>query len=91
MIVKRSSRNQVVIPRPLIDEAGLTARDVYFDVSYEAGEFRLRPVELVDRLSPEELRKLDLLFDDPHNRGPRFRSWEQATSYLKRRVKRRAA
>ena len=57
MIVKRSSRNQVAIPKKLIDAAGLGKRDVFFDVRYRGGAFILKPLEFTEKISREALER----------------------------------
>ena len=57
MIVKRSSRNQVAIPKKLIDAAGLDKHDVFFDVRYRGGAFILKPLEFTEKLPPEALKR----------------------------------
>ena len=57
MIVKRSSRNQVAIPKKLIDAAGLGRQDVFFDVRYRGGAFILKPMEFSEKIPREALER----------------------------------
>ena len=57
MIVKRSGRNQVAIPKRLIRQAGLDDRDVFFDIEYAGGYFILKPLEFEEKIPPEALRR----------------------------------
>ena len=57
MIVKRSSRNQVAIPKTLIKQAGLGRQDVFFDIQYAKGFFVLKPVEFHDKIPREALER----------------------------------
>ena len=53
MIVRRSGRNQVAIPKKLIQKAGLGERDVFFDIEYAGGYFILKPVEFEQKVPRE--------------------------------------
>ncbi len=57
MIVKRSERNQVAIPKKLIQQAGLDERDVFFDIQYAGGYFILKPVEFEEKIPREALER----------------------------------
>jgi len=57
MIVKRSSRNQVAIPKKLIDAAGLGDEDVFFDIDYRGGYFILKPLEFEEKIPREALER----------------------------------
>ncbi len=57
MIVKRSQRNQVAIPKSLIEQAGLSERDVFFDMDYVAGYFVLKPLEFEEKIPREALER----------------------------------
>ena len=55
MIVKRSARNQVAIPKKLIHAAGLSNQDVFFDIEYRGGCFILKPLEFEEKIPREAL------------------------------------
>ena len=57
MIVKRSSRNQVAIPKALIERAGLGRQDVFFDIQYAQGFFVLKPLEFHEKIPRETLER----------------------------------
>ena len=57
MIVKRSSRNQVAIPKKLIDAAGLGKDDVFLDIRYRGGAFILKPLEFAEKIPREALEQ----------------------------------
>lgn len=57
MLVKRSRKNQVAIPKALLERAGLGPEDVYFSIAYKAGAIILRPVEIEEKISPEALAR----------------------------------
>ena len=56
MIMKRSVRNQVAIPKKLIEKAGLTERDRFFSIEYSEGCFILKPVVFQERSAEGEER-----------------------------------
>lgn len=53
-LVKRSRKNQVALPKAILEEAGLGADDVYFSIACEKGAIVLRPVEIEEKV-PEEI------------------------------------
>ena len=57
MIIKRSGRNQVAIPKKLIQQAGLSERDVFFDIEYASGRFILKPLEFEEKIPREALER----------------------------------
>ncbi len=57
MIVKRSTRNQVAIPKKLIQRAGLSERDVFFEIDYASGCFILKPLEFEEKIPREVLER----------------------------------
>ena len=59
MVVKRSSKNQVAIPKAVLERAGLGPHDIYFDVEYEKGRIVLKPLQLEEKISPESLGRFE--------------------------------
>lgn len=57
MVIKRSGRNQVAIPKALIRQAGLTDRDVFFDIAYADGYFILTPLEFEEKVPREAVER----------------------------------
>ncbi len=88
MIVRRSGRNQVAIPKKLIQKAGLSARDVFFDIEYAGGYFILKPVEFEEKIPPEVLErfKANTLKREPGNQS--FSSMEELIAALDRKPRR---
>ena len=89
MIVKRSGRNQVAIPKQLIAQAGLSERDVFFDMEYAGGCFILKPLEFEEKIPPEALErfKAKMLKHEPGDRI--FSSMDDVMASLDRRGRRR--
>ena len=85
MIVKRSGKNQVAIPKRLIAQAGLEARDVYFDIQYSAGCFVLKPLQFEEKIPREALErfKAKTLKAEPGDRA--FTSLDDAIKGLDRK------
>ena len=59
MLVKRSRKNQVAIPKAVLERAGLGPDDVYFTIAYQAGAIILRPVEIEEKIPPEALARFE--------------------------------
>ena len=85
LLVKRSRKNQVALPKMVLDRAGLGPEDVYFRVGYEHGAIVLRPVDVEDKIPPEALArfKARALKGQPGDRV--FRSMDALLSDLKRK------
>lgn len=57
MIVKRSRRNQVAIPKSLIQQAGLGDDNIFFNIEYMEGCFILKPLEFEEKISSETIER----------------------------------
>ncbi len=57
MIVKRSGRNQIAIPKQLIQQAGLGSSDQFFNIEYVQGCFVLQPVVFEQKIPEEAVEK----------------------------------
>ena len=88
MIVKRSSRNQVAIPKRLIRQAGLGERDVFFDIEYASGYFILKPLEFEEKIPREALErfKAKMLTRAPDDQT--FSSMDEVVAALDRKKRR---
>jgi len=87
MLVKKSKKNQIAIPKMVLERAGLGEQDVYFECDYTDGRIYLAPVEIEEKISPEALArfKAKVLKGQPGDRT--FRSMEALIQDLKRRRK----
>ena len=85
MIVKRSRRNQVAIPKKLIQQAGLSEHDVFFDMEYAGGYFVLKPLAFEEKIPREALErfKAKTLKIEPEDRV--FSSMEDLIAALDRK------
>ena len=61
MLVKRSSKNQISIPKAVLDRAGLDENDVYFDVGYENGRIILVPMHVEEKISKEAVERFETM------------------------------
>ena len=88
MIVKRSGRNQVAIPKKLIRQAGLDEHDVFFDMEYAGGCFILKPLQFEEKISREALErfKAKTLVREPGDRT--FSSMPELIAGLDRKRRR---
>ena len=84
MLVKRSRKNQVALPKAVLERAGLGPDDVYFSVVYKAGAIILRPVDIEEKIPPEALARFraKVLKGQPGDRT--FSSMEALIKDLKR-------
>ncbi len=59
LLVKKSSKNQIALPKAILERAGVGPEDAYFTVDYVQGAITLRPVEVHEKLSPEALARFE--------------------------------
>lgn len=59
IMVKRSRKNQVVIPKAVLERAGLGSDDVYFDVGYSRGRITLTPMQFEEKIPAEALARFE--------------------------------
>lgn len=88
MIVKRSGRNQVAIPKKLIQQAGLTERDVFFDMAYAGGFFVLKPLEFEEKIPRETLERFKSKALKRESGDRSFSSMEELITALDRKQRR---
>ena len=88
MIVRRSGRNQVAIPKKLIQKAGLGERDVFFDIEYAGGYFILKPVEFEQKVPREVLERFKARALKQEAGDQSFSSMEELIEGLDRKPRR---
>ena len=59
MLVKRSSKNQISIPKAVLERAGMGTDDIYFEVEYEGGRIVLIPVRMEEKIPREALERFE--------------------------------
>ena len=85
VLVKRSRKNQVAIPKALLERAGLGPDDVYFRIGYERGAIVLHPVEIEEKIPMDAIERFKgkVLKGQRGNRS--FSSMEALIKDLKRK------
>lgn len=58
MLSKLTRGNQITIPKPIVESAGLKVGRDYVDVEYARGIIYLKPVDIEKRIPKEDLEKL---------------------------------
>ena len=58
-LVKRSRKNQVALPKAILEQAGLGPEDVYFRIGYQHGAIILRPVDIEEKIPPEAIARFE--------------------------------
>lgn len=84
MLVKRTRGNQVSLPKKVLEEAGLSEEDRYFDVACNDGIICLRPITVEEKIPDRAYEEL-LRWSREHQQGDRiFRSGQEAIQYVKK-------
>ena len=88
ILVKRSRKNQVALPKAILERAGLGPEDVYFHIGYQNGAITLRPVDIEEKVPPEVITQLEAqaLKREPGDKV--FDSAEDLIRYLHRKRRR---
>lgn len=91
MLVKRTSKNQLTLPKALLQRAGVGANDYYFDAEYDtqAHVIRLKLVRVVveEKISEEAIERFEkeALEQKPGDRL--FKSRKEADDFLRRKAR----
>lgn len=91
MLVKRTSKNQVTLPKALLEIAGVGRGDDYFDAKYDEKEhaIRLKPVKVVieEKLSEGAIQRFEeeALRVQAGDKG--FKTRREADKFLEERIK----
>ena len=88
MIVKRSARNQVAIPKKLIRQAGLGESDTFFEIQYVGGCFVLKPLVFEEKIPPEALERFKAKMRKREPGDEAFSSMEELIASLDHRRRR---
>ena len=87
MLAKMTRGNQITIPKAIVKKAHLDSAFPYMEVGYENGVIFLKPVDVQERISPEQWSKF---LDWAHKKEEgdvSFESPEEAAQFLKKRMK----
>ena len=60
MVVKKSRKNQIAIPKVVLERAGLGPEDVYFDVGYDRGRIILTPMKLEEKIPSDAVERFEI-------------------------------
>jgi len=88
MLIKRSRKNQIAIPKAILERAGMGPEDLYFDVQYDKGRIVLIPMQLEEKISPETLKKFEAETLKQEVGDKRYLSMQEAIKGLRRKSKR---
>lgn len=85
ILAKRSRKNQIVIPKAVLERAGLGPNDLYFEIGYSRGRITLTPMQFEEKIPPEAIARFEakVLKGQPGDRT--FHSAEALVRDLKRR------
>ena len=87
MVVKRSSKNQVAIPKAVLERAGLGPNDVYFDVLCEGGRIVLIPLALEEKISDQALKHFEEKTLQQEKEDKTYASVVEALKGLRRKLR----
>ena len=60
MLVKRSQKNQIAIPKTVLTEAGLGPDDLYFDCACDKnGHIVLKPMQVEEKIPAAAVRRFE--------------------------------
>ncbi len=94
MVTKMTSKNQVTIPKKILERAGLSSLkedEKYFEVDVKNNWILLKPVTLVieERIPEEQLQKFEKWAVQIDKGDETFDSHAQAAQFLKKRMKKK--
>ena len=88
MLIKRSRKNQIAIPKAILARAGMGPEDLYFDVQYDHGRIVLIPMQLEEKISPEDIKKFESRVLKRETEDKNYSSMEETIAGLRRKSKR---
>jgi len=94
MVAKMTSKNQITIPKRILERAGLVGlkeEERYFDVEVKDGTILLKPVTVIveERIPQEAWQKFETWAARIEKGDKVFESAKKATEFLKKKVLRR--
>ncbi len=89
MLTKRTSGNQITLPKNLIKKAQLSEEDIYFDITYKNGVFSMRPVSLKieEKINDKDFASFAQLAFEREKGDKDFASVSEAEKFLRKRIK----
>lgn len=92
MLVKRTSKNQVTLPKALLEAAGIGRGDEYFNAEYDSKEnvICLKPVKVIieEKISEEAIKRFEQEAIRIEGGDKLFKSRKEADKFLEERFKR---
>lgn len=84
-LIKRSPKNQVVIPKTILEEAGVGPQDSYLKVDYNKrlGAILLRPVLIEERIPTAALERFEAKVVKGQQGDKRFSSMGDALRHVR--------
>ncbi len=89
MLTKRTSGNQITLPKNLIKEAQLSEEDIYFDITYKNGVFSMKPVSLKieEKISDKDFASFAQSAFKREKGDKDFASVSETEKFLRKRIK----
>lgn len=84
MLIKRSSKNQIALPKSVLEQIGMGPEDLYFRLSCDRGSIRLVPVDIEEKLPQETVARYRRKTLKGRKGNRTFRSMETLIADLKR-------
>ena len=85
MLIKKSVKNQIAIPKVILEEIGLGSQDVYFDIGCKNGHIILKPMEVEEKIPVETIRKFEKKYARRSKGDVVFNSWDDAIRFLNKK------
>ena len=84
-LIKRSRKNQVVIPKDILEQAGMTPEDTYLKVDYDTrlGVIILRPISIEEKIPAAALERFEAGVIKGRDGDRRFSGMDAALKHLR--------
>ena len=83
MLAKITRSNQITIPREIIKKARLSTESDYVDVQYSNGVITIKPVDVEERIPPEQYEKFMRWALSDEETAAEFSSYDKMMKHLK--------
>ena len=87
MLVKRTRGNQVSLPKRILEQAGVSEEDRYFDVQYRGGLICLKPVTVEEKIPHSAYEDLLRWVSKPEPGRKVFHTGKEAVEYVNKLVR----
>ena len=84
-LIKRSPKNQVVIPKAILDQAGMTSEDTYLKIDFnkQLGVIILQPVSIEEKIPTDALERFEAKVVKGQPGDRRFPTMDAALKHLR--------